>query len=386
MIFFSKPSITQKEIWHVNRVLKRGILTDGYYQKKTEQLIKLKINSKFVALTQSCTDALELSASLINLQPGDEVIMPSYTFTSTANSVVLRGAKPVFADINYNDFNIDENKIEKLITKKTKAIFVVHYGGNCMNLEKIIKIKKKYKLYLIEDCAHAFLSTYDGKYAGTFGDIGVFSFHETKNIVGGQGGAISINDKKLLKRANFLLDKGTNRIKFLKDHKKQFIAEKNKKKLRKNYYTWVDCGSEFRASELTSSLIFSQLSRFNELTQKRKRIWFYYYNFLNQLKNDKVELFNLDKKSKNVFHIFAFRIKDRFLAQKLRLFLQKRNIPATFHYVPLHSSPFGKQFRKSNMSITNNEWNKLIRLPIYPDLKQREVNNILNTIKLFFKK
>jgi dTDP-4-amino-4,6-dideoxygalactose transaminase len=211
LIFFSKPSITNKEIKNVNKVLKKGILTDGYFQKKTELLIKKKIKSKFIALTQSCTDALELASSLIELKPNDEVIMPSYTFTSTANAVIFKGAKPVFADINSNDFNINQNQIEKLITKKTKAIFVVHYGGNCINLKKILKIKKKYNLFLIEDCAHAFLSSYNGKFAGTIGDIGVFSFHETKNVVGGQGGAISINNEKLLKRVNFLLDKGTNR-------------------------------------------------------------------------------------------------------------------------------------------------------------------------------
>lgn len=386
LIFFSKPSITQKEIRNVNKVLKKGILTDGYFQKKTESLIKKKINSKFIALTQSCTDALELASSLINLKPGDEVIMPSYTFTSTANPVVLRGAKPVFTDINLHDFQINQDQIEGLITKKTKAIFIVHYGGNCINLEKIIKIKKKYKLFLIEDCAHAFLSAYNKKYAGTIGDIGVFSFHETKNVVGGQGGAISINNKQLLKRANFLLDKGTNRLEFLKDHRKQFISEKNKRRLKKNYYTWVDTGSEFRASELSSALIYSQLLRFNELTKKRKKIWFKYYNFLKQLNNHEIELFDLDKKSRNVFHLFAFKIKNKVLAQELRYFLQKKKIPATFHYVPLHSSPFGKQFRKANMNITNKGWIRLIRLPIYPDLKRRDVDKILNSLKIFFKK
>lgn len=386
MIYFSKPSITNKEIQNVNKVLKKRILTDGYFQKKTELLIKKKIKSKFIALTQSCTDALELASSLINLKPNDEVIMPSYTFTSTANAVVFRGANPVFADINSDDFNINQQQIEKLITKKTKAIFVVHYGGNCINLEKILEIKKKYKLFLIEDCAHAFLSSYNGKFAGTIGDIGVFSFHETKNVVGGQGGAISINNAKLLNRVDFLLDKGTNRQKFLSDYRKQFISEKNKTKLKRNYYTWVDFGSEYRATELSSSLIYSQLIRFNELTKKRKKIWFKYYDFLKKMKNRNIELFKLDKNSKNVFHLFAFKIKKEYLAKQLRYFLQKKNIPATFHYVPLHSSPFGKKFKKSkNMDVTNKEWKKLIRLPIYPDLKNKDIQKILNSLSLFFK-
>jgi len=384
LIYFSKPSISEKEISNVNKVLKNKIFTDGFFQKKAEFLIKKKINSKFIALTQSCTDALEMAASLINLKNGDEVIMPSYTFTSTANSVVLRGAKPVFADINSNDLQINQNQIESLITKKTKAIFVVHYGGNSINLKKIIEIKKKYKLFLIEDTAHSFLSSYKNKYAGTIGDIGVFSFHETKNIVGGQGGAISINNSKLLKRANFLLDKGTDRINFLKNHKKQFISEKNKTKSKKNYYSWVDYGSEYRASELSSALIYSQFLRSSELRKKRKKIWDKYYNFLKRLNNEKIELLNIDKNSKNVFHLFAFKVKSKKIASKLRSFLQKKKIPATFHYVPLHSSVFGKKFKHGSMTVTNEIWNRIIRLPVYPDLKNSEINNIILNLKYFF--
>ncbi len=384
MIFFSKPSISQKEISNINKVLKNKIFSDGFFQKKTEILIKKKIKSKFIALTQSCTDALEMASSLINLKHGDEVIMPSYTFTSTANSVVLRGAKPVFIDVNSNDLQIDQDQIERLITKRTKAIFVVHYGGNCINLKKIIKIKKKYKLFLIEDAAHSFLSSYNNKYAGTIGDIGVFSFHETKNIVGGQGGAISINNSKLLKRANFLLDKGTDRIKFLENYNKQFISEKNKTKSKKNYYSWVDCGSEYRASELSSALIYSQFLRSNKLKKKRKIIWYKYYNFLKKLNNDRIELLNIDKNSKNVFHLFAFKMKNKKIASKLRSFLQKRKIPATFHYVPLHSSTFGKKFKRGNMNVTNNVWDRVIRLPVYPDLKNLELNKIIFYLKLFF--
>ena len=384
MIFFSKPSISQKEIKNINKVLKNNVFTDGFFQKRTEALIKKKINSRFIALTQSCTDALEMSASLINLNQGDEVIMPSYTFTSTANSVVLRGAKPVFTDINSYDLQIDHKQIEKLITKKTKAIFVVHYGGNCINLEKILKIKKKYKLYLIEDTAHSFLSSYKGKYAGTIGDIGVFSFHETKNIVGGQGGAISINNPKLLKRANFLLDKGTDRIDFLKNHKKQFISERNNKKNKKNYYSWVDCGSEYRASELSSALIYSQFLRSNDLRKKRKKIWEKYYSCLKKINTNKIELLSIDKNSKNVFHLFAFKVKNKKIASDLRSFLQKRKIPATFHYVPLHSSIFGKKFKHGIMKNTDNVWSRVIRLPVYPDLKDSELHKILSSLENFF--
>lgn len=381
MIYFSKPTISKKEISNINKVLQLGVLTNGYYQKKTESIIQKEINSKFIALTQSCTDALELAATLINLKPGDEVIMPSYTFTSTANAVVLRGAKPVFVDINSFDLNTNVNQIESLISKKTKAIFIIHYGGHCMDLNKLLKIKKKHNLFLIEDTAHSFLSKYQNKYAGTIGDIGVFSFHETKNIVGGQGGAISINNQKLIGRANYLLDKGTDRINFLRDHKKQFISENNNK-IKKKYYSWVDVGSEYRASELTSALIYSQFNRNKEIHQKRKKIWLTYFNFLFNLCNKNVELFTTDKKSLNVYHLFAFTAKNEKLASKIRHYLQGKGIPATFHYVPLHSSIFGKKFRHGNMKTTNNIWKRVIRLPLYPELKQSEQAKILKHLSI----
>ncbi len=385
MILFSKPSITKKELQHVNQVLKKKILTDGYFQKKAELILKKRIKSNFIALTQSCTDALEMAANLINLKPNDEVIMPSYTFTSTANAVVLRGAKPVFVDIKVETLQIDEDKIEPLITKKTKAIIVVHYGGNCIDLKKILSLKKKYNLFLIEDTAHSFLATHNKKFAGTIGDIGVFSFHETKNFTGGQGGAISINNKNLIKRANFLLDKGTDRIDFLKNYKKQFISEK-KNKNKKNFYSWIDIGSEYRASELSSALIYTQLTRSNEILRKRKLVWKNYYKFFKNLNNTSIDLLKINKKSRQVFHLFCLKIKNKNLAVNLRSFLQKNKIPATFHYVPLHSSRFGRKFKHGNMSVTNDIWMKIIRLPLYPDLKKSEIYKISNLIKLFLKK
>ena len=385
MILFSKPSITKQELNNVNLVLKKKVLTDGYFQNKAESILKKKIKSNFVALTQSCTDALEMAANLIKLKPNDEVIMPSYTFTSTANAVVLRGAKPVFVDVRAENLQIDENKIEPLISSKTKAIIVVHYGGNCINLKKILSLKKKYNLFLIEDTAHSFLATHDKKYAGTIGDIGVFSFHETKNLTGGQGGAISINNKKLIKRANFLLDKGTNRFDFLKNYRKQFISEQIKKK-RKNFYSWVDVGSEYRASELSSALIYTQLKRSNEILKKRKLVWNCYFKFFKKLNNKNIDLLEIDKKTRQVFHLFCLKLKKKNHAIKLRTFLQKEKIPATFHYVPLHSSKFGTKFKHSDMSITNKIWMNVIRLPLYPDIKKNEIIKILNSVKLFLRK
>jgi len=384
MIYFSKPYISNLEFRNVQKVLKSGVLTDGFYQNLTEKIIKKKIKSKYIALTQSCSDALELACLLIDLKPGDEVIMPSYTFTSTANCVALRGAKPVFIDINADDMCIDTSQIEKMITKKTKAIIVVHYGGKCMDLKKIIKLKNKHKLYLIEDAAHSFLSKYKKKFAGTIGDIGVFSFHETKNLVGSQGGAISINNKRFLNRVDYLLDKGTDRANFLKDYKKQFIQEKTKKTKSKKYYSWVDIGSEYRATEIVSALIYSQLKKEKIISAKRKKIWSTYKKFFSKLRNKQLSILdNENKNHKNSYHLFIIKIKSLKFAQELRKYLQKNKIPATFHYVPLHSSYYGKKFKCSKMSVTNDIWKKIIRLPIYPEMSEKNINYILKKIKKF---
>ncbi len=386
MIYFSKPYITNLEFRNIQKVLKSGVLTDGYYQNLTEKIIKKKIKSKFVALTQSCSDALELACLLIDLKPGDEVIMPSYTFTSTANCVALRGAKPVFIDINSNDMCIDCDQIEKMITKRTKAIIIVHYGGKCMDLKKIIELKKKHNLYVIEDAAHSFLSKYKSKFAGTIGDIGVFSFHETKNLVGSQGGAISINNTKFLNRVNYLLDKGTDRANFLKDYKKQFIQEKSKKTKSKKYYSWVDMGSEYRATELVSALIYSQLKKEKIISTKRKRIWTSYKNFFSKIKHNEISILNNETKNhKNSYHLFIIKIKSLKFAQDFRKYLQKNKIPATFHYVPLHSSTFGRKFKAGKMQVTNDIWKKIIRLPIYPEISKNNINYILRKIQNFLR-
>ena len=217
LIPITKPSLDKNDLKHIKNVLSSRILTDGFYQKRSEDIIKSYIKSKFVAVTHSCTAALEISSILINLKQGDEVILPSYGFVSIANAIVLRGAKPVFVEINPEDLNISYEDIKNKTTNKTKAIYVIHYAGNACEIEKISRYAKLKKIFLIEDTAHAFLGKYKDKFLGTFGDIGVFSFHETKNIVGGQAGCISINNSKLIKRTNYILDKGTNRRNFIND-------------------------------------------------------------------------------------------------------------------------------------------------------------------------
>ena len=269
MIPITKPSLDKNDLKHIKNVLSSRILTDGHYQKKTEDFIKNYIKSKFVAVTHSCTAALEVSSILLNLKHGDEVILPSYGFVSIANAIVLRGAKPVFVEINPEDLNISYEDIIKKTTKKTKAIYIIHYAGNACEIEKISSYAKSKKIFLVEDVAHAFLGKYKNKFLGTFGDIGVFSFHETKNIVGGQAGCISINNSNLIKRTNFILDKGTNRRNFIKDYKKKIISSKNNKK----FYSWVDLGSEYRAPELSSALLYSQLLKVKKIQNGRKKNW-----------------------------------------------------------------------------------------------------------------
>ena len=263
MIPITKPSLDNSDYKYIKKVLKSKILTDGYFQQKTEKLLKKYIKSKFVALTHSCTAALEISAILINLKKNDEVIMPSYGFVSVANAVVLRGAKPIFADIDPLTLNVSYDDISKKITNRTKAIYIIHYAGNSCEIDKISKLAKKNKIYLIEDSAHAFLAKNKNKFLGTIGDIGVFSFHETKNLVAGQGGCISINNTSLLKRANNILDKGTDRKKFINNFKNKIIKYNNKK-----FYSWVDVGSEYRASELSSALLYSQILRAKKIQKK----------------------------------------------------------------------------------------------------------------------
>lgn len=385
MIHLTSPSINNQAIKNVLKVLKTKKFTDGQFQTSAEELIKKKIKSNFIALTQSCTDALEMASIIINLRKGDEVIMPSFTFTSTANAVVMRGAKPRFVDVCPKTLCIDPLKIEKQINKKTKAIYVVHYGGLCCDMDKILKLKKKYDLYIVEDAAHSFLTKYKNRYAGTIGDIGTFSFHETKNIIGGQGGAISINNKSFIKRADYLLDKGTNRRTLIKNNKVKVIFE-NKKNIKtpNKYYSWLDIGSEYRASELASALIFSQLRNSQNLQKKRQKLWNKYLNFLKKFDQNIFEILKTNKNIKSSYHLFILIMKSSHMATKIRSFLQNKNIASTFHYIPLHKSRFGKKFPAGPLTFTNNVWSKIVRLPFYPDLSEKDLKKVFKNLKYFF--
>jgi len=378
MIPITKPSLDNSDYKHIKKVLKSKILTDGYFQQKTEILLKKSIKSKFVAVTHSCTAALEISAILINLKKNDEVIMPSYGFVSVANAVVLRGAKPVFADINPFTLNISYDDIQKKITKRTKAIYVIHYAGNSCEIEKISRLAKKNKIYLVEDSAHAFLAKSKNKFLGTIGDIGVFSFHETKNLVAGQGGCISINNTLLLKRANSILDKGTDRKKFIKNFKNKIIKSNNKK-----FYSWVDIGSEYRASELASALLYSQILKAKKIQKRRKNLWNKFYKCILDLKTEKFYIIKPLAKSTSAYHLFVLIFKNSKLSHQFKGKMQKSNIAATFHYVPLHKSKMGKKFSNSKLPVTENIYDRIVRLPLFPDMTKKEANKIIKNIREF---
>ena len=367
---FNKPYTFKSELDYINQVFKKQKFTDGYFQQKCEKLIKRKINSNFIALTQSCTSALEIIMLLIKLKKDDEVIMPSYTFTSTANAVILRGAKPVFVDVNPEDINLNPRLVEKKINKKTKAIILVHYGGNSCDMSSFLKLKKNYNLYLIEDAAHAFLGKYKNKFLGTFGDFGAFSFHETKNFVGGQCGALSINNSNFINRAKIILDKGTDR---------SLISDKKK------YYSWKDMGSEYRSAELPAALLLSQLIKSSKIESARKKIWNYYDKNILYKKNKKFYVIKKDNKSKSAYHLFALIFKNLSLREKFINFMKKKGIFCYFHYYPLHLSTFGKKFGKYKLPITEKIYNGLVRLPLYPSLKRSEIKRIVFEVNKFIK-
>ena len=381
MIPTTRPFLDSSDIRILKNVISSKILVDGMYQEKVEKIIKKKINSKFIAVTQSCTDALEISAILLNLKKNDEVIMPSYNFVSMANAIFLRGARPVFVDVDSDTLNIKVDEIEKAITKRTKAIFVVHYAGNACNMSEIIKIKNKYKLTLVEDCAHSLFAKHKNQYLGTIGDIGVFSFHETKNFVSGQGGAISINNVKLIKRTNFILDKGTDRKDVINNNKK-IVDEKNNKK----FYSWVDIGSEYRLDELRCAILYNQLNKADYIKKKRKKLYLNYCEILQEYKNKNFfDIIKVPQNSESSYHLMILIFKKEIIARKFRKFLQSKNIAATFHYIPLHLSKMGRKFYKKKIKNTERIYKNIVRMPFYTDMNKKDFFIIKKNIHNFFK-
>ena len=373
IIPFNIPPKTGNELTYIEQAINSGKLCgDGFFSKKCEKWIEDKFNTAKALLTPSCTAALELAAILIDIKAGDEVIMPSYTFVSTANAFVLRGAKVVFIDVSLDTMNMDESLIEAAITNQTKAIVPVHYAGVACEMDIILAIAKKYNLWVVEDAAQGVMSTYKGKALGTIGHIGCFSFHETKNYSsGGEGGAILINDPKLVERAEIIREKGTNRSQFLHG-----IIDK---------YTWQDIGSSFLPSELQAAYLYAQLEAADTINNFRLSIWERYYNKLSQ-KLKAEQLPHIPGSIKHNAHMFYIKLSSNEDRNEFISYMKKQGITTPFHYIPLHSSPAGKQFGKFAGTDTHTtlESSKLVRLPLYYGMSIENQDKVLKMCLDFF--
>lgn len=374
MIPFNVPPVTGKEINYINEAIKSGkICGDGTFTKKCTEYLENYLETK-VLLTTSCTSSLEMSALLCNIKPLDEVILPSYTFCSTADAFVQRGAKLVFVDIRKDTLNIDETKIEHAITEKTKAIVCVHYAGVSCEMDEIIKIAKKYNLKVVEDAAQAIFSTYKGRKLGTIGDFGCFSFHETKNLSMGEGGGISINTNHAdYEKAEIIREKGTDRSKFIRG--------------QIDKYTWRDYGSSYLPSDLNAAYLYAQLTESNKIQQNRMNIWNKYKSSLKILEeNNKITLPVIPEECKHNAHIFYFITKSLEERTKLISFLKQNEIQSVFHYIPLHSSPAGIKFGRfdGKDEITTEYSERLIRLPLYYGLKDENQNKVIENVLKFY--
>ena len=370
MIGFNVPIYMKESIDCIKEAAEsRKICGDGAFTKKCSEWMENKFNAHKVLMTTSCTSALEMAAILLDLKPGDEVIMPSYTFVSTADAFVMVGAKVVFVDVNPDTMNIDEEKIKEAITDKTKAIAVVHYAGISPDMDKVMKIAKEHNLKVVEDAAQGFMAKYKDKYLGTIGDIGCYSFHETKNYSMGEGGAVVINDPDLIERAEIIREKGTNRNKF-------FRGEIDK-------YTWVDYGSSYLPSELNCAYLYPQLDKAEEINNARLSSWNYYKKNLEELeKKGLIKIQTVPEYSAHNAHMFY--IKARSLDERTRLikYLKDNGIQAVFHYIPLHDSPAGKRFGRFNGEdkYTTSESEKLVRLPMYYGLTKQDQDEVIKRI------
>jgi dTDP-4-amino-4,6-dideoxygalactose transaminase len=376
-ISFNKPYLSGKELNYIeDAVLSGKISGNGKYTKLCHSFFKEKYNFDNCLLTSSCTDALEMAAILINIMPGDEVIMPSYTFVSTANAFVLRGAKIVFADSRKDHPGIDEDLIEQLITPMTKAIVPVHYAGCACNMEKIMTIANKYKIWVVEDAAQAIDSYFTNstgkkKPLGSIGHLAAFSFHETKNIISGEGGMLVVNDESLKDRAEIIWEKGTNRSAF-------FRGEVDK-------YGWVDIGSSFLPSEIVASFLYAQLEKLNKIQIRRRQIWDLYFQELKDLENKGViKIQKIPSYSTNNAHMFYVLCPTLEFRNKLIYFLKQKNIQVVFHYQSLHISKYFLE-KHDNTVLKNSDFysDTLLRLPLYYELADEDVLYITNLINVY---
>ncbi|WP_380184479.1 dTDP-4-amino-4,6-dideoxygalactose transaminase [Kalamiella sp. sgz302252] len=375
MIPFNAPPVVGTELEYMQSAMGSGKLCgDGGFTRRCQQWMENRFGSRKVLLTPSCTASLEMAAILIDIQPGDEVIMPSYTFVSTANAFVLRGATIVFVDIRPDTLNIDEKLIEAAITEKTRAIVPVHYAGVACEMDAIMALAEKHKLYVIEDAAQGVMSTYKGKALGTIGHIGCFSFHETKNYTaGGEGGATLINDPKLVERAEIIREKGTNRSQF-------FRGQVDK-------YTWRDIGSSYLMADLQAAYLWAQLEEAKRINERRLRLWQNYYDALQPIAaSGRITLPTIPADCEHNAHMFYIKLRDNDDRGALINWLKEAEILAVFHYIPLHSSPAGQRFGRFHGpdNHTQAESERLLRLPLFYNLSDNNQKTVINSLLSWF--
>jgi dTDP-4-amino-4,6-dideoxygalactose transaminase len=369
---FNKPYMTGRELWYIAQAHTNGHLAgDGMFTKNCHAWLETRTGARKALLTHSCTAALDMAAMLADIQPGDEVIMPSYTFVSTANAFVLRGGTPVFVDIRPDTLNIDETLIEGAITPRTKAIVPVHYAGVACEMDAIMNIAQRHKLLVIEDAAQAVMSAYKGKPLGTIGHLGAYSFHETKNIISGEGGALLVNDDRFAERAEIIREKGTNRSQF-------FRGQIDK-------YTWVDIGSSYLPGEVIAAFLWAQMEEAQSITERRLDIWRRYHEAMAPLEGaGKLRRPIIPKDCQHNAHMYYILLESLEKRTEVIALLKEQNVHAVFHYVPLHNSPAGKKYGRTNGELrhTDDLADRLLRLPLWVgmDEEQDKVIALLHAI------
>lgn len=376
-IDFNKVYLSGKEKEYIEDAINRNNFSgDGFYTKEVSEFLEKKFDLNKVLMTTSATHALEMAVKLIDLKEGDEVIMPSFSFSSTANAVIKTGAKPVFAEIKANSFNLDPADFESKINYRTKAVMPVHYAGICCEMNELKRIAKKNDLYIIEDAAHAVNSFYQGEAAGSLGDFGCYSFHGSKNFVSGEGGALIINSdhSEIIKRAEIMREKGTNRSSFLR-------GEIDK-------YSWVGEGSSYLPSDILMALLLAQLEKMDYITEKRKEVFEFYNQHLKKyLSEDFLEIIpQIPKDRKSNYHLYYLKFKKKKIRDFILNKLKKNGIEATFHFQPLHASVMGQNlgYQKNDLKLTNEIAASMLRLPIYPDLSASNLNYIISKLEDIF--
>lgn len=370
---FNRPCVVGNEFDYMQSAVRRmHISGDGYFTKKCEALLERTLDVARVLLTTSCTHSLELAALLLGIQPGDEVIIPSYTFVSTASAFVLRGARPVFVDIRSDTLNMDETQLESALTPRTKAIVPVHYAGVGCEMDSILEIAQRHDIAVVEDNAHGLFGKYRGRYLGTFGCLAAQSFHETKNLTCGEGGALLINDPEYIERAEIIREKGTNRSRF-------FRGEVDK-------YTWIDLGSSYVLSDILAAFLYAQLEARERIQNARRRIWQYYYLHLQEwAQTHHVRLPVVPTHCEQSYHLFYLLMPSLEERQALTKHLEARGVNSVFHYLPLHLSGMGRRFggKEGDCPVTERTSDALVRLPLHNDLSEADQALVVNAIKKF---